>query len=112
MTQSVDHVHDTLRQTKREKQAEAICAYQPERDSAERRDPGCSSQPHVAEVLYRPRITWTDLTYHPILKLSCLPIARDDNNRNRAPRAGNEIGLDFSANSFLNAVWTEKRGFG
>ena len=36
MTQSVDHIHNTLRQAKREKQAEGICAYQPKRDATER----------------------------------------------------------------------------
>src|ERR1700760_1263147 len=100
MTQTVDHVHNALRQAKREKQAEGIRAYQSKHNSTERRDPGRSSQPHVAEVLYRPRVARTDLTNHPILKLPCLPIPRYDNNRNRASRAGNEISLDLPANSF------------
>src|ERR1700733_7228661 len=72
MTQTVDHVHNALRQAKRENQAEGVRAYQPKRDSTERRDPGRSSQPHVAEVLYRPRVARTDLINHPILELPCL----------------------------------------
>jgi hypothetical protein len=86
---AVEDMIAALRQAKREKQAQGIRAYQPKRHSTERRDPGRGSQPHVAEVLYRTRITRTDLAYHPILKLPCLPIPRDDNNRNDASRERN-----------------------
>src|SRR5258708_24597282 len=65
----------------------------------------------MAQVLYCPRIARANLTYHPVLKLLCMPIPGDDDNRNRAPRSRNEIGLNFTANSFLSAVRAEQQGF-
>src|SRR5271170_6905160 len=111
VAQPIDDTHNALTQPGRQKQSARVYQTQNESNASERRDPRCRSQPHVTQVLYGPRIGWADLTDHPVLKCTRLPIPRGDYNGNWSSRSGDEIGLNFTVHSLLGAIWMEPYGF-